>query len=45
MPEDISKDKEKKASFRKSSKDFKILDGYQHTKGKEGWYLTMIENF
>ena len=33
-PEDISKDKGKKANFRKSSKDFKTGDGYLTYKGK-----------
>ena len=33
-PEDISKDKGKKANFRKSCKNFKIVDGYLTYKGK-----------
>ena len=33
-PEDISKDKRKKANFRKSCKNFKIVDGHLIFKGK-----------
>ena len=33
-PEDISKDKGKKANFRKSCKNFKIVDGYLTYKGR-----------
>ena len=33
-PEDISKDEGKKANFRKSCKNFKIIDGHLTYKGK-----------
>ena len=33
-PKDMSKDKGKKANFRKSCKNFKIVDGYLTYKGK-----------
>ena len=40
----VSKDKGKIANLRKSLKNFK-MGIILHTKGKEGWYLEMIENF
>ena len=42
-PEDISKDKGKKANFRKSSKNFKIVDRSHIKREKKNKYLTMIE--
>ena len=44
-PEDISKDKGKKADFKKSFENFKIADGHVTYKGKKKWYLKMIEKF
>ena len=46
-PEDIPNVKWKKANFRisKSLRALKSLMNISHTKGKEGWYLTIIENF
>ena len=35
-PEDISKDKGKKADFKKSFENFKIADGHVTYKGKKG---------
>ena len=34
-PEDISKDKRRRANFRKSCKNFKIVDGHLIYKGKK----------
>ena len=49
-PEDISKDKGKRANFRKFCKNFKIVEWHLTYKektgrGGEGWYLAIIANF
>ena len=43
--EDILIDKRKRGNFRKSCKNFKIIDGDLTYKRKRGWYLTTIKNF
>ena len=45
-PKDIPKDKRKEANFRKSCKNFKIVDGYLTCKGKRrviALYFTLIQ--
>ena len=43
LPEDMSKDKRKKANFSKSCTNFKMVDGHLTYIGKKGQYLTIID--
>ena len=43
LPEDMSKDKRKKANFSKSCTNFKMVDGHLTYIEKKGQYLTIID--